>query len=128
MRRERTPPDEDMVAWDDMKQRTLDAKQVRQARQTEMQYVRKHQVNEYAPVSESFEKTGSGPIGTKWLDTNKGDDSNPCYRSRWVAQQFKRAWIKSVFFGDPELGGGAPIIGRCCCPTTGRKGFNDSSG
>ena len=29
------------------------------------------------------------PISTRWIDVNKGDETNPNYRSRWVARDFK---------------------------------------
>ena len=42
-------------------------------------------------------------MGTKWLDTNKGDSTNPCYRSRWVAQQYRRAWVDAIFAATPHI-------------------------
>ena len=95
--------EEDVVAWDDMKGRELDPKEVLKARSVEMGYVGKHGVYEYAPVSECRAKTGAEPVGTKWLDTNKGDDKNPVYRSRWVAQQYRRAWVESIFSATPNI-------------------------
>ena len=62
------------MAWDDMKDRELDPKEVVKARGVEMGYVRQHGVYEYASVSECGRKTGADPVGTKWLDTNKGDE------------------------------------------------------
>ena len=41
-------------------------------------------------------------MSTKWLDTNKGDDVNPVYRSRWVAQQYRRAWVETIFSATPN--------------------------
>ena len=61
------------------------------ARKTEMQFVGHHGVYEYATIAECRQKTGAGPVSTKWLDTNKGDDKSPNYRSRWVAEQFRKA-------------------------------------
>ena len=68
-----------------------------------MGYVEKHGVYEHAPVSECWAKTGAGPVGTKWLDTNKGDEKNPVYRSRWVAQQYRRAWVEAIFSATPNI-------------------------
>ena len=95
--------EDDVVAWDDMKNRELDPKEVVKARGVEMGYVRQHGVYEYASVSECRRKTGADPVGTKWLDTNKGDEKNPVYRSRWVAQQYRRAWVESIFSATPNI-------------------------
>ena len=35
--------------------------------------------------------------------TNKGDDSTPCYRSRWVAQRYRRAWVEAIFSATPNI-------------------------
>ena len=91
------------MAWDDVKNIALNPKEVAKARGMEMQYVAKHKVYTYAPISECRAKTGAEPIGTKWIDTNKGDSTNPCYRSRWVAQQFRRAYIETMFAATPNI-------------------------
>merc|ERR1712079_38360 len=95
--------EEDLVAWDDMKQRELNPTLVKDARQTEMKFVKQHGVYEYSTVAECRQKTGSDPVGTKWLDTNKGDDKSPNYRSRWVAQQYRRAWVEAIFSATPNI-------------------------
>ena len=91
------------MAWDDVKDQPLDPKQVADARKVELAYVAKHKVYSYAPVAECWEKTGAAPIGTRWLDTNKGDSTNPCFRSRWVAQQYRRAWVETLFAATPQI-------------------------
>ena len=68
-----------------------------------MAYVAKHGVYEYSTIAECREVTGADPIGTRWLDTNKGDETNPNYRSRWVAQQYRRAWVESIFAATPNI-------------------------
>merc|ERR1711978_132713 len=73
------------------------------ARALEMKYVKRHTVYEYAPVAECRAVTGSDPVGTRWLDTNKGDRANPNYRSRWVAQQYRRAWVETLFAATPNI-------------------------
>ena len=42
------------------------------------------------PIEECLTVAGKGPIGTRWVDTNKGDEVSPEYRSRWFAQDIKR--------------------------------------
>ena len=89
--------EEEMIAWDDVKQCELDPKEVVRARNTEMGFVKRHKVYEYSTISECRRVTGCDPVGTKWLDTNKGDNKAPNYRSRWVAQQYRKAWVESIF-------------------------------
>ena len=36
-------------------------------------------------IYECEAKIGKAPIGVRWVDVNKGDTSNPNYRSRLVA-------------------------------------------
>ena len=68
-----------------------------------MGYVRYHKVYDYATVEECKAQTGAPPVGTRWLDTNKGDEKHPNYRSRWVAQQYRRAWVETVFSATPNI-------------------------
>ena len=68
-----------------------------------MGFVRQHHVYDYASIAECRKVTGCEPVGTKWLDTNKGDKKAPNYRSRWVAQQYRRAWVESIFSATPNL-------------------------
>ena len=51
-----------------------------------MQVFAEHEVYSYAPIEESRRVTGKEPNGSKWLDVNKGDEVNPEYRSKLVAQ------------------------------------------
>ena len=72
--------------WDDMSGKKLKAEKVRQAREEEMIEVRKHNVYKKVPIKQCIQETGRGPIGTRWVDINKGDDINEDYRSRLVAR------------------------------------------
>ena len=38
--------------------------------------------NVKVPVQESWDQTGKGPIGVRWVEPNKGDEVNPDSRSR----------------------------------------------
>ena len=46
---------------------------------------------------------GKGPIGTRWIDTNKGDDEDPEYRSRIVAQEVNTEKRIDLFAATPPL-------------------------
>ena len=75
------------VAWDDVSGATLDPKEVRRAREEEIQYVRTMKFYDKVPIEQCYAKIGRAPISTRWIDINKGDQSNPNYRSRLVARE-----------------------------------------
>ena len=61
-----------------------------EARRLEMDYLKeKHGVYVPRPRAECFEETGKPPIPVRWLGTNKGDPTNPNYRSRLVVREIK---------------------------------------
>ena len=55
------------------------------------------------PISECVRVTGKQPIGTKWIDINKGDTANPNYRSRLVAKEIRRGPNEDMFAATPPL-------------------------
>ena len=89
--------------WDDMSGKTLQSRLVQNARQEEMDEVQKHQVYKKVPIQQCWQETGKGPIGTRWIDINKGDDQNPEYRSRLVAQEIKQDKREDLFAATPPL-------------------------
>ena len=66
-------------------------------------YFREMKVYDYATVDECWAATGKAPIGTRWIDTNKGDKTRPNYRSRLVAKEFR---LKP----EPELYAATPPV------------------
>ena len=58
---------------------------------------------EKVPEQECWDVTGSGPIGTRWIDINKGDKVHPDYRSRVVAQEIKMDKNQELFAATPPL-------------------------
>ena len=42
-------------------------------------------------------------VGTRWLDINKGDEEHPNYRSRWVAKEYRKAWVEAIFAATPNI-------------------------
>ena len=42
-------------------------------------------------------------IPTRWIDINKGEESNPNYRSRFVAKESKTAGGDGLFAATPPL-------------------------
>ena len=58
---------------------------------------------EKVPVAQCLAETGKKPIGTRWVDTNKGDATCPKVRSRLVAQELNRGKMPELFAATPPL-------------------------
>ena len=65
--------------WDDVTGIPLRPELVRKARQEEMREFANHGVYVKVSEEECWRVTGKGPIGTRWVDINKGDDDRPEY-------------------------------------------------
>ena len=91
------------VYYDDMSGKELPEEGVRKARQEELGELKKHGVYRKVPLKECWEATGKEPIGTRWVDVNKGDEEKPDYRSRLVAQEIKRDRREDLFAATPPL-------------------------
>jgi hypothetical protein len=81
----------------------LDAEGVRKAGEKEMEEFRKRGVYVKVPLEECHRETGKEPIGTRWVDVNKGDRENPEYRSRLVAQEINAGRRGDLFAATPPL-------------------------
>ena len=89
--------------WDDLSGKRLNESGVRKARSEELGELAKHGVYTKVPVSQCWNRTGSKPIGTRWVDVNKGDDKNPDYRSRLVAQEINNEKRDGLFAATPPI-------------------------
>ena len=74
--------------YDDLSGKPLDPKLVRMAREDEIKGALSHNVWTKVPTKECYDKTGKAPIGTRWVDINKGDEERENYRSRVVGKEF----------------------------------------
>ena len=54
-------------------------------------------------IEEAIARIGKQPILVKWVDTNKGDDLEPNYRSRLVAKDIRTKGEDSIFAPSPPL-------------------------
>ena len=72
--------------WEDGE---FDPESLREARNEEVQFMKKLGVWEPATWEECVQKTGRPPITTKWVDVDKGRDGEVLVRSRLVARDFK---------------------------------------
>ena len=114
-------------AWDDVTGKSLNPKEVVKARAQEMQYVHDLKVYEIATVDECHRVTGRVPIKSRWIDINKGDDSNPNYRSRWVAKEFRTNDDFELFAATPPLDALRYIISTAASMKNGSLMSNDVS-
>ena len=78
-----------LKAYDETSGEEIDIDLLRGARREEIKYFRGMNVYTKVPLSECYEETGQAPIGVKWVDINKGDKTNPNYRSRLAAEEFE---------------------------------------
>ena len=67
----------DCEFYDDLSGKPLDPELVRAARAEEIEGACAHKVWIKVPTSECLHKTGKKPVGTRWVDVNKGDDTSP---------------------------------------------------
>ena len=80
----------DSEVWDDVKGGWLPAEAVKEARREEMRFVRDAPLYRKVSRSVPFEKNMK-IIPVRWVDTNKGTEEKPQFRSRIVAMEFKKA-------------------------------------
>lgn len=85
-----TPAEEEEleVYVDDVHGVLLDTKMVREARAEELRWMFEHGTFEVVPRQSA---AGHRLVKTLWVDTNKGDDARPDYRSRLCARETRRS-------------------------------------
>ena len=93
--------DQGTRAWDDPNKCELDPQKVKVARATELEFFHKRGV--YVKVKRS--KVTGKIIKLKWIDTNKGDNDHPNYRSRLVGMEFSSGADPENFASTPPIEG-----------------------
>ena len=63
--------------WDDTSGAVLDPALTKEARKEEIQAIRRMTVYKKVAIAMCLAETGRRPIGTRWVDVNKGDKRNP---------------------------------------------------
>ena len=82
--------DGELAAWaaketyDEITGALLPPALVQQARAEEIKFMLDWGVWERALISDCWRETGKAPIGSKWVDVNKGDETKPLIRSRFA--------------------------------------------
>ena len=93
-------------AWDDVRGGSLKYNEVVEARREEIEYMVKRGIWELKPIAECWERTGKGPTGVRWVDTNKGSEAESDVRCRLVARDFRQKKDKGredLFAETPPL-------------------------
>ena len=88
---------------DEVSGKALNSKLVAEAKAEELDYAARYNVWDLVPVSECWKETGAGPIGSRWININKGDEQRPNYRSRLVIQEVRHSGIEAIFAATPPL-------------------------
>ena len=88
---------------DDTSGSILDPKLTKEARQEEIEAIHDMIVYRKVPIALCLEETGKRPIGTRWVDTNKGNKLCLKIRSRLVAQEINRSKLPELFTATPPL-------------------------
>ena len=82
----------------------LDERPVNLARQEEIKHgIRRDRIYDKASVIESLCQIGGRPVGTRWVDVNKGDKTNVKVRSRIVVQEIKVNKWETPLRSDPAF-------------------------
>lgn len=105
-------------AWDDVSNVDLNVEDVLKARALEMEYFAKLRVYDRVDRSE-IARTGGKLIGTRWVDTNKGDSTNVDVRSRLVGREFNVGRDDALYAATPPLEALRVIISHAATFTCG---------
>lgn len=87
--------------WDDLTGKELDKDMAKAAREAQRSAIRRMGIYRKVPREMCIRETGGGPVGTRWVDANKGDDQNPNVRCRLVAQDVKTSSKPGLFCAIP---------------------------
>ena len=120
-------PEEWLKFWDDMSGKQLDSSRTKRARQDEIERINKMQVWEKVPTARCWERTGKRPVGTRWVDVDKGDQDHPNHRSRLVAQEIKTNAQPELFSATPPLEYVKYLLSRCASRQRKRRGDRGKS-
>lgn len=94
---------ENEVAWGDVSGAALDPKEVRRARNEEIDYIKKMSLYEKVLVGQCYTTIGNAPVSIRWIDINTGDQENPNYKSRIVAREINTYRRDDLFAAAPLL-------------------------
>ena len=88
---------------DEVSGKPLETSKVEAARSEELDFAERYNLWTPVPIQEAWDVTGKGPIGSRWIDLDKGDLNKPNYRSRLVIQEVRHSGIDAIFAATPPL-------------------------
>jgi hypothetical protein len=91
------------MTTDDVTGQPLRPELVKESRKVELKFFEDKQVLRKVLRGTSMRVTGRAPIPIRWVDTNKGDDQQPEYRSRLVAKQIRFKGTEPTFAAMPPI-------------------------
>ena len=91
------------AVFDEITGATLPPEFVQQACAEEVKFMLDWGVWERALVTDCWRETGKAPIGSKWVDVNKGDATKPLIRSRFVVKEIATYKSDDFFAATPTL-------------------------
>ena len=103
---------------DDMKGGKLNRVKVIEARRLEIAYFKKMGVYTKVPRGEA-RAAGCKVITTKWIDTNKGSEEEPNYRSRLVGRELNLSERPDLFAATPPLESLRYVVSKCASSQNG---------
>ncbi len=89
--------------FDEITGAALPADLGRLARAATVKFMLDWGVWERALITDCWRETGRAPIGSKWVDVNKGDATNPLIRSRFVVKEIATYKTDDFFAATPPL-------------------------
>ena len=110
--------EEEPVAWtvddydnirDNVTGQRLDPAKVLVARTEELEFMDKLDVMTEVPLEQCWLETNAKPVGTKWVDINKGDDARVELRARLVAMELKSQQVRAGISRDDVFSATPPL-------------------
>ena len=92
-----------------------------EARQQNMTEAQAHKTYTKVPTNECHDVTGEEPVGTKWLEVNKGDEDEFDIRAQLVAQEFSQGKLGTIFASTPPVEAKKALVSlpvQVLCTTT----------
>lgn len=88
--------------WHEMSGKELKLGMVSKARAEEVRHLTSHGVYQKMPINQYWLGAAKVPIGTRWIDINKGDEISLAYRSILVVEELKSSsWHDHLFAATP---------------------------
>ena len=110
-----------LVGYDDVSGKWLDPKRIQAARQEEMRGFEKQDVYHYVDREIARSDPEGKFVDVRWVDVNKGTESEPRARSRLVAQEYATGPKQDELYAPtPPLAAARLLLSKCASRGRGR--------